>query len=153
MAEERETRSLAKWDPFAELEPFGRWPFGRIARAGHPMEDMWGSGRGVVPAIDVTENDQQYTVSAELPGAKKEDVTVEVHDGMLTIRGEKRSEREEKDEHHRHVERSFGSFSRSFTLPADANGDHVEARFEDGVLTVQIRKAEEAKPKTVNIES
>jgi HSP20 family protein len=149
--EDRETRSLAQWHPFAELEPFARWPFRSVARPARVPEDMWEPGRGFAPAVDVAENDDHYTVTAELPGAKKEDVTVELHEGLLTIRGAKRSEREEKGEHYRHVERSFGTFSRSFSLPANADGEHIKARFEDGVLTVEIRKTEKAKPKTVNI--
>lgn len=145
--EDRETRSVAPWDPFADLDFFGRWPFRGLARS----EDLWGSGRGFAPAIDVTENDDTYVVTAELPGARKEDVTVEVTDRVVTIRGEKRCEREEKDEQRRHVERSFGSFSRSFSLPSNVDGEHIKAKFADGVLTVKIRKTEEAKPRTVDI--
>jgi HSP20 family protein len=113
---------------------------------------MWPTGRGgFAPAVDVTESEDQYLVSAELPGTKKEDVTVELHEGVLTIRGEKRTEEEQSGAHHRHVERMFGSFSRSFSLPANADGDRIKARFEDGVLEVVIPKMEEAKPTTVDI--
>lgn len=151
MAEEQEkSRPLALWDPFSDVEPFARWPFRGLARGGMPS-DLWGPGRGFAPAVDVTEDDKRYTVTAELPGAKKEDVTIELHEGTLTIRGEKRSEREEKDEHRRHVERSFGAFSRSFSLPANADERGIKASFEDGVLTVEIPKTEQAKPKTVDI--
>lgn len=150
---EQENRSVAFFDPFADLEPFGRWPFRSGARPAGLSRDLWGSGRGFAPAVDVTESEDQYIVTAELPGTSKDDVTVEVHDGVLTLRGEKRSEHEEKGEHYRHVERSFGSFSRSFSLPANADGDHINARFEAGVLRVEISKREEAKPKTVDIKS
>ncbi|MEN8184854.1 MAG: Hsp20/alpha crystallin family protein [Myxococcota bacterium] len=148
---DRKPRALSVWDPFGDLEPFWNWPFRGV---GHPtrLETMWGQPGGrFAPAIDVSENDKQYTVSAELPGTKKEDVTVELHEGTLTIRGEKRSEQEEKKEHSRHVERSFGTFSRSFTLPANADGERIKARFKDGVLTLEIPKTEEAKPRTVDI--
>lgn len=149
--EDRETRSLAMWDPFAEFEPFARWPFRGVMRPARVLEDTWGAGSGFAPAVDVAEDDDHYTLTAELPGAKKDDVIVELHEGLLTIRGTKRSERDEKTEHSRHVERSFGTFSRSFSLPANADGEHIKARFEDGVLTVEVRKTEEAKPKTVDI--
>jgi len=80
-----------------------------------------------------------------------DDVTVEMKDSVLTIRGEKRAEREEKKEQSRWVERSYGSFSRSFTLPANAASDRVKAEFKDGVLTIQVPKAEDAKPKVISI--
>ena len=112
---DQEPRSLALWDPFLESEPFGRWPFRGAMRPGRFLDEMWGPNRGFAPAVDLTEKNDHYTVVAELPGTKKDDVTVELHEGMLTIRGEKREEREEKGEHRRHVERRFGTFSRSFS--------------------------------------
>jgi HSP20 family protein len=107
--------------------------------------------QGCVPAIDVAEDEKHYAITVEIPGVKKEDVQVEIHEGMLTIRGEKKSEREEKDERRRYVERSYGSFSRSFSLPTDADGDRVEASFKDGILTITIPKTAESKPQTVAI--
>jgi HSP20 family protein len=101
----------------------------------------------------VSETDDAYVVAAELPGAKPEDVTVELHEGVLTLRGEKRSERDERREHARYVERTFGSFSRSFTLPQNANPEKVDASFTEGVLTLRIPKREEAKPRTINIQT
>jgi HSP20 family protein len=149
---ERENRSLAFWDPYSDIDPFPRWPFRGRGRPVLGAEEAWGAGRGgFAPAVDVTESDDSYIVSAELPGTAKDDVTVELHDGLLTIRGEKRSEQRETGAHHRHVERVFGTFTRSFSLPANADGDHIKARFEDGVLEVEIPKREEAKPKTVDI--
>ncbi|MEN8160261.1 MAG: Hsp20/alpha crystallin family protein, partial [Myxococcota bacterium] len=99
------------------------------------------------------EDEKNFIVTAELPGTKREDVTVELEDDLLTIRGEKRNEREEKKEKRRFVERSYGTFSRSFTLPANANADKVSASFKDGVLTVLIGKRPESKPRVVNIKS
>jgi HSP20 family protein len=103
--------------------------------------------------VDIAEDDESFVVTAEVPGAKPEDVTVEVHEGVLTLRGEKKSEREEKREHARYVERTYGSFSRSFRLPDNADGERVGATFKDGVLSLQIPKREEAKPRTVHIQS
>ena len=154
MAErDRETRTPTLWDPFGEYEGLGGWPLSRLVRHPRLMEGVWGSAGGFAPAVDVSENDDHYTVTAELPGISKDDVTVEMHDRTLTIRGEKRSVHEEKGEHRRHVERVFGSFSRSFTLPTNADADRISARFEEGVLTVEIQKAQATKPKTVDIKS
>jgi HSP20 family protein len=90
-------------------------------------------------------------VTADVPGVKSDDVVVELHEGVLTVRGEKRSEHEEKDSKRRWLERSYGTFSRSFSLPRDADPDQVDASFKDGVLTVRISKAAEAKPQTIAI--
>lgn len=140
------------------LEPFGSgergllrpWtPFGRL------LDELWGERLPAAarwsPSVDVAENDAAYVVTAELPGAKREDVSIELHGDVLSIRGEKRSEREEKNERRHLVERSFGSFERSFTLPANADGDRVAATFKDGVLTVTIPKSETQKPRQVDI--
>jgi HSP20 family protein len=147
-------------DPFSELELFSRSsPFAR-GRQGAPwglldefLGDVAARSRGFAPSVDVHENTDEYVVTAELPGAKPEDVTVELHEGVLTLRGEKRSERDEHKEHARYVERMFGSFSRSFSLPQNANGEKVQANFKDGVLTLRIPKREEAKPRTIAIQS
>jgi HSP20 family protein len=103
--------------------------------------------------VDIVESNEGYVITVEIPGTKKEDVTVECHENVLTIKGEKKSEREEKDEHRHYVERSYGSFSRAFTLPSDASGDQVKASFRNGVLSVEIPKAEERKPKVVDIKA
>lgn len=152
---EKETRVPVRWDPFEELDQLMAWgPSGRGSRLAR-----WLGSRGslapfqggLAPAMDISENDECYVVTVEVPGSKKEDVTVEIQDNVLTIRGEKRNEREGKKEQCRWVERSYGSFSRSFTLPSNAAGDRVRARFEEGVLTVEVPKAEEAKPKVISI--
>jgi HSP20 family protein len=149
----------ARRDPFWELDPFERFEplreLGFPTRLSRWMEEAFGGGARarLVPAVDIAEDDARYVVTAELPGTKREDITVEAHENVLTIRGEKRSEREEKKEQSRWVERSYGSFSRSFTLPGDADTNRVSASFRDGVLSIEIPKAEEAKPKTITIKS
>ncbi len=156
MAESRE-RSVTRRDPFADLaewRPLFGPLFGREGRS--LLEDIWGrsaAGRPLAPSVDVSEDDGNYVVTAELPGTKREDVTVELEDDVLTIRGEKRNEREEKKETRRFVERSYGTFSRSFTLPSNADAERVSASFKDGVLTVTIGKRPEAKPRVVDIKS
>ena len=101
--------------------------------------------------MDVSENEKGDSVSVELPGVKKDDDTVEVHENVLTIRGEKKSEREEKKDKTHWIERSYGSFSRSFTLPPAAVVDEMKASFKDGVLTLEIPKKEEVKPPQISI--
>jgi HSP20 family protein len=155
MAENKE-RSVARRDPFAELadwRPFFGPLLGREGR--NLLEEVWGrsaAGR-LAPSVDISEDDGNYIVTAELPGTKREDVTVELEDDVLTIRGEKRNERDEKKEKRRIVERSYGTFSRSFTLPANADGEKVSAKFDNGVLTVTIAKRPETKPRVVDIKS
>jgi HSP20 family protein len=147
-------RHLTRWDPFEELDPGVDWFFRR--RGGPSIRRAFGEPgmqEGVAPAVDIAEDDERYVITVEMPGAEKEDVTVEAHDDVLTIRGEKRSEREEKREQSRYVERRYGSFSRSFTLPANAARDGVSASFSQGVLTVEVPKVEEPKPKIVSIKS
>ena len=145
-----EKRSVSPWNPFDDRN----W-FPSLSRTsdGDLLDAFWGkqSNELLLPATDITEDDKHYVVTAELPGTKRSDITVEVHDGVLTIHGEKKSEREEKSEKRRYVERSFGSFSRAFTLPSDADEQHIEAAFKDGVLTVTLAKAEARKARSVDV--
>ena len=155
---ERSLAPLGRWSPFSELDWFDyAAPFGRPSRMRSLLGEMFGEGRpasrGFAPSVDVAENDEEYVITAELPGAKKEDVTVELHEGVLTIRGEKKSEREEKKDQARYIERRYGTFSRSFSLPPNASEDKLRASFEDGVLTIRVQKSEEAKPRVINIKS
>ena len=146
MADKKES-GVQRWDPFRDLDFFGSGsPFRHPA-----FSSTLSSANRWAPSVDIAENDDQYVITVELAGASKDDVNVEVHDGTLTIRGEKRDEREEKNEKRRYIERSFGSFARSFTLPNNADGDQVAARFQDGVLTVEIAKCDEAKPKSIQV--
>ena len=105
----------------------------------------------LAPAVDLSEDEKSYIVSVELPGVRKEDVTVELQDEVLTIRGEKKSEREEKKGKSHWVERSYGSFCRSFTLPPSAVAEELKANFKDGVLSVEIPKREQAKTRQIAI--
>ena len=156
---EKEGRSVARWDPIAELDLFPGWsPLREYGALPSRLARFFGEGGVQVPftgrfapSVDIGEDDDRYVITVELPGSKKEDVTVEMNDRVLTIRGEKRNEREEKKEQSRWVERSYGSFSRSFTLPSNAVADRVKAEFKDGVLTIEVPKAEEAKPKAITI--
>lgn len=151
-----ETR-LSRWDPFRELgleSAFRDWgtvgsPLSRLV--GDLFAERPSHVSAVAPAVDIVETNDEYVVTAEVPGVKKNDLTLEVHEGVLTIRGEKRSQRDEESEKGRWLERSYGTFSRSFSLPSDADPDRISASFEDGVLTVRLPKTPEAKPRTIHI--
>lgn len=136
-------RSVWDVDPFRDLF---RSPLRARELLSETRERSW------APAMDISESKDAYAVTLELAGADKDDVTVECHDNVLTVKGEKRDERVEKGEHRHYVERTYGSFTRSFRLPADASDD-IKASFRDGVLTVEIAKHEERKPKVVSIDA
>jgi HSP20 family protein len=103
------------------------------------------------PAVDITEDDKEYVVKAELPEVKKEEVKVTVENGILSISGERKFEKEEKGKKYHRIERSYGSFVRSFSLPDDADSDKVEAKFSEGILTVHVSKSEAARPKEIEV--
>lgn len=135
---------------WSEVDPFR--DFFRGPAHGRLFEDSLRQVREASwsPAVNLSENPDSYLVTVELAGADKNDITVECHDNVLSIKGEKRDEREEKDEHRHYVERSYGKFTRSFRMPADASDD-VSASFKDGVLTVEVKKHEAKKPTVVSI--
>jgi HSP20 family protein len=103
------------------------------------------------PAVDVAEHDSEYVVKVELPGVNKDDVKIVMQDNILTVRGEKKQEAEKKESGYHRVERSYGSFQRSFTLPTSVRNDKIEANFRDGILSITLPKAEEAKPKQIEV--
>jgi len=135
-------------DPWRGIDPF-RSLFDRF------FPDAAESARALQgiasPQVDITETADEYRVHAELPGVSKDDVTVELDHGLLTIRGEKKSQRDEKNEKGRRLECSYGAFSRSFSLPQDADADRISAKFKDGVLDVAIKRTPASKPKQVAI--
>jgi HSP20 family protein len=103
------------------------------------------------PLVDITEDEKEYVIKADRPEVKKEDVKISVQDGVLAISGERKYEKEEKGKKYHRVERSYGSFERSFSVPADAEEEKVSAQFKDGVLMVHLPKGETAKPKRLEI--
>jgi HSP20 family protein len=104
-----------------------------------------------VPAVDIVEDDKGYLLKVELPEVRKEDVKVTVESGTLTISGERQGEKEAKGRKFHRVERYYGRFERSFSLPDDARSDDVRAEFKDGVLRVHLAKSEEARPKQIEV--
>jgi HSP20 family protein len=104
------------------------------------------------PRIDISEKDDKILVEAEIPGVKKDDLKITLQDNILTIKGEKKKEEESKDNNFYRSERSYGSFSRSFTLPVEVNTDKVDAKFNDGMLMIELKKVEQKKVKEKLIE-
>lgn len=122
---------------------------------GLDMPTLRGEDRGFAapsPRLDVTETEKAYEVSVELPGIEEKDIELTLADGVLTLKGEKKVDREQKEKGRVHIERSFGSFQRSLSLPSDVDEDKVEAAFKNGVLTVTLPKRPEARPHHKKIE-
>lgn len=109
--------------------------------------------RFIVPAFDVSETDEHIIVKADLPGVDVKDIDISIVGNVLTVKGEKKQEKEEKNESYHRIERSYGSFSRSISLPAEVNPEGVEAVYKDGVLKLTIPKAEKSKPKKIEIKT
>jgi len=103
------------------------------------------------PAADIVERENDYIVKLELPGVKKNELKITIENNLLIVSGEKKQEGETKDKEHYRLERSYGAFRRAFTLPTTIKGDMIEAAYEDGILTVTLPKAEEAKPRAIEI--
>jgi len=106
-----------------------------------------------MPLVDIAEDDQAYTIKAELPEVRRDDVSVTLENGVLTLSGERKPANRENTRHYHRVERAYGRFARSFTLPDDARGQEVSAEFKDGVLTVSVPKDEKAQPRAIEIKA
>ena len=106
---------------------------------------------GWSPRVDIVENDKEFVIKAEIPEVKKEDVKVTADNGVLTIQGERKQEKEEKGKKFHRVERYYGSFTRSFTLPENVDETKIKANFKDGMLNLQVPKSEKSKPKAIEV--
>ena len=144
--------TLVRWDPFRELEDMSERlnrMFTRPALRPSGKETLivadW------IPTVDISETEGEYLIKAELPDVRKEDVKVTVEDGVLTLQGERRQEKEEKGKKYHRVERSYGSFVRSFTLPESIDESGVNAEYKDGVLSLHLPKTEKVKPKAIDV--
>lgn len=145
--------NLVKWDPFRELEDVSNRLnriFGRSAARAEPGQDMLAMADWT-PSVDISETDTAYLIKGEIPGVKKEDVKATIQDGMLTIQGERKMGKEEKGKKFHRVERSYGSFVRSFRVPDDADENKVKAEFKDGMINVTLAKSAKAKTKAINV--
>ena len=142
--------AIVRWDPTREVDSL-QSEVNRVFDAFFGNGATRGPSRRWIPAMDLVESGDHLVLRADLPGLVKDDVEIEVKDGVLTVSGERKAEHEERSEGSYRVERSFGTFSRSLTLPKGVDASGVEAEFENGVLEVRIPKPEEAKPHRVEI--
>src|SRR6184192_1339499 len=146
--------TLTRWEPLREMEDFQN----RLSNLfGRPMRRSNGHGREDItladwtPVADITEDEKEYLIQAELPEMKKEEVKVTVENAVLTISGERKFEKEEKKKKYHRLERGYGSFVRTFALPEDADAEKVKAQFKQGILEVHLPKNEKAKPKQIEV--
>ena len=143
---------LTRWSPWRELEEMEKrlsTIFGRHPTNGENKEAI--SVTEWSPLVDISEDDKEYLVKAEIPEMKKEDIKINVHDDVLTVSGERKYEKEEKGKKVHRVERAYGSFMRSFTMPENADGSKISAEYKDGMLKIHLPKTEQAKKKAVEV--
>ena len=144
--------AMVRWEPVRDLmtlqERMTRM-FDSSYRGGN--EDDWALGGSWAPAVDIYEKDGNIVLKAELPGVDPKDVDVRVENNLLTLRGERKFDNEVKRDNYHRVERSYGSFSRSFTLPNVVDTANIKAEYRDGVLHMTLPKREEAKPRQIQI--
>ncbi len=146
--------AIVRWDPFRDLltlqERMNKL-FDESYRGRAGSEDDWALGGAWAPAVDIYEQGSDLVLKAELPGVDPKDVDVRLENNTLTLRGERKFDNEIKRESYHRIERSYGAFSRSFTLPSTVDQNHIKAEYRDGVLRVTLPKREEAKPKQIAI--
>ncbi len=145
--------NLVKWDPFTELEDVSNHLnriFKRFPVRTEPDRELL-TMADWTPTVDITETDAAYLIKGEIPGVNKEDVKITIEDGMVTMRGERKMEKEEKNKEFHRIERSYGSFMRSFRVPDDVDEAAVKAEFKDGMINVTLPKSAKAKSKAINV--
>ena len=146
--------ALIRWEPVAELGAIQNEMnrlFNNLVDQPNPTGRDSATGRRWIPAMDLVETGDHYVLRADLPGLSDEDVNVQVEDKMLTISGERKAEHDTQQDGYHRLERAFGAFSRSLTLPEGIDPDEVQAHFDRGVLEIQIPKPEQKKPRQVQI--
>ena len=141
---------LTRWDPFREFTTLQD-------RMNRLFRDSYGEGQEALttssfaPPVDVYEDEHNVTLKIEVPGIDEKDIDVRIENNLLTVHGERKFEKEEKEENFRRVERQYGSFTRSFTLPNTVDTESVKANYEKGILKIQLAKKAEAKPKQIKV--
>ena len=143
--------NIVRWDPYRDLTSFAdrfNRAFGNVTGRERDEELSLGTW---VPPVDISEDKERITLTAELPGFREDQVDVQMEGGVLTIRGERKMEEEKEGRNFHRLERSYGHFVRSFTLPNNVDRDNIRASFNNGLLEVEMPKREEAKPKQIKI--
>ena len=147
---------LTRWNPLREMEDMQRrmsslFDWSPFRRSNLTAEEENITVPEWAPLVDIAEDDREYLIKVELPEVHKDDVTVTVESGTLTISGERKAEKEQQGRRFHRVERYYGRFERSFSIPDDATADDVKAEFKDGVLRVHLAKSEKARPKQIEV--
>lgn len=144
---------LTRWDPFREFTTLQD-------RMNRLFQESFGPGQGreealtntsFAPAVDVYEDEHTVTLKIEVPGIDEKDIDVRVENNTLTVHGERKLEKDEKEENYRRIERQYGSFTRTFTLPNTVDSENIEANYDKGVLKIRLAKRAEAKPKQIKV--
>jgi HSP20 family protein len=141
---------VTHWAPFRELATLQNRVNSIFQDYGRGQDELT-TTTSFVPAVDVYEDEHKVTLKLEIPGVSQEDVDIRLENNTLTVRGERKFEKEEKEENFHRVERRYGSFARSFTLPSTLDTENVQANFENGVLKIELGKRAEAKPKQIKV--
>jgi HSP20 family protein len=143
--------NVTRWNPtmaYLNREPFARF-FESFLNEAQQGEEV--SNRSWVPPVDIQETADGYRLQAELPGLTRDDIHITLENNVLRLSGERKFERDAKKENFQRIERTYGAFSRAFALPQQVNAEGVQAAFENGVLTITVPKAEQAKPRKIAI--
>lgn len=148
--------AIVRWEPFRDMlslqDRMNRLFDESFRGANRGADDDWALGGSWAPAVDIYEQNGNIELKAELPGIDPKDVDIRVENNVLTLRGERRLDNEVKRESYHRVERAYGAFSRSFTLPTVVDTEKIQAEYKDGVLRLVLPKKEEAKPRQIQIQ-
>jgi HSP20 family protein len=139
--------NITRWNPFSEMDDFFK-SYNRALARNQSQEGMLSADWS--PSVDITESDKEYLIKAELPEVKKEDIDISVNNGVVTLSGERRSETKDEKEHR--IERFYGRFSRSFSLPENVKEEDINAENKDGMLYLHLPKSEVEKPKKIQVD-
>jgi len=146
--------SLARLDPFAELASLNdqmNRVFRNVRSSQERSPEEYLVSSGFAPPVDVCEDEHNITLKIEVPGIDEKDIDVRIENSVLTVHGERKFEKEEKEENFHRVERQYGSFTRSFTLPSTVDPDQIRANYDKGILRISLAKKAEAKPKQIKV--
>ena len=142
---------VTRWDPFRELASLQNRVNSLFQDYGRTGQDELTASGSFVPPVDVYEDEHKVTLKLEIPGINQDDVDIRLENNTLTVRGERKFEKEEKEENFHRIERRYGSFYRAFTLPNTVDSENVNANYDNGVLTIKLAKKAEAKPKQIKV--
>ena len=142
---------ISRWDPFRELSALQNRVNSLFQDYGRTGQDELTTTASFVPAVDVYEDEHKITLKLEIPGVRQEDLDVRLENNTLTVRGERKFEKEEKEENFHRIERRYGSFARSFALPNTIDTENVNAGYDSGVLKIELSKRADAKPKQIKV--